>query len=49
MNGCRKSPTAHAEQAWLAEAERRLDELESGKVAGIPAEEVLDKARSTLR
>jgi putative addiction module component (TIGR02574 family) len=38
-----------AEQAWLAEAERRLDELESGKVAGIPAEEVLDKARSTLR
>jgi putative addiction module component (TIGR02574 family) len=38
-----------AEQVWLAEAERRLDELESGKVAGIPAEEVLDKARSTIR
>jgi putative addiction module component (TIGR02574 family) len=38
-----------AEQVWLAEAERRLDELESGKVASIPAEEVLDKARSTIR
>jgi putative addiction module component (TIGR02574 family) len=38
-----------AEQAWLEEAERRLDELESGKVAGIPAEQVLEKARSTLR
>ena len=38
-----------AEQAWLKEAERRLDELESDKVAGIPAEQVLEKARSTLR
>jgi putative addiction module component (TIGR02574 family) len=38
-----------AEQAWLEEAERRLDELESGKVPGIPAEEVFEKARSTLR
>ena len=38
-----------AEQVWLEEAERRLDELESGKVTGIPAEQVLDKVRSTLR
>jgi putative addiction module component (TIGR02574 family) len=38
-----------AEQAWLEEAERRLDELEAGKVAGIPAEQVLEKAHSTLR
>ena len=38
-----------AEQAWLQEAERRLDELESGKVAGIPAEQVFKRARSTLR
>jgi putative addiction module component (TIGR02574 family) len=38
-----------AEQVWLQEAERRLDELESGKVAGIPAEQVLKKARSTPR
>jgi putative addiction module component (TIGR02574 family) len=38
-----------AEQAWLEEAESRLDELEAGKVAGIPAEQVFEKARSTLR
>jgi putative addiction module component (TIGR02574 family) len=42
-------PDRDAEQAWLEEAERRLDELESGKVAGILAEQVLEKARSTLR
>jgi putative addiction module component (TIGR02574 family) len=39
----------HAEELWLQEAERRLDELKSGKVAGIPAEKVIRKARSTLR
>ena len=38
-----------AEQVWLQEAERRLDELESGKIAGIPAEQVFKRARSTLR
>lgn len=38
-----------AEKLWLEEAERRLDELESGKAVGIPAAEVLEKARSTLR
>lgn len=38
-----------AEKLWLEEAERRLDELETGKTAGIPAAEVFDKARSTLR
>jgi putative addiction module component (TIGR02574 family) len=38
-----------AEQAWLEEAERRLDELKSGKVTGIPAEQVFEKVRSTLR
>ena len=38
-----------AEMLWLQEAERRLDELESGKVAGIPADRVFEKARSTLR
>ena len=40
---------ADAEQAWLIEAERRLDELESGTIQGIPAHTVLDKARSTLK
>ena len=40
---------ADAEKLWLEEAERRLGELKSGKVAGIPAEKVVKKARSTLR
>jgi len=40
---------ADAEKLWLQEAERRLDELKSGKVAGIPAQKVIRKARSTLR
>ena len=34
---------------WLAPAERRLDELLSGNVASIPADEVFRKARSSLR
>lgn len=38
-----------AEAIWLAEAERRLAELESGAVAGIPAEEVFRKSRTALR
>jgi putative addiction module component (TIGR02574 family) len=40
---------ADAEKVWRDEAERRLDELKSGKVAGIPAEKVIRKARSSLR
>jgi putative addiction module component (TIGR02574 family) len=40
---------ADVEKLWLREAERRLGELKSGKVAGIPAEKVIRKARSTLR
>ncbi len=38
-----------AEKLWLREAERRLGELKSGKVPGIPAEKVIRKARSMLR
>jgi putative addiction module component (TIGR02574 family) len=37
------------EKLWLQEAERRLGELKSGRIAGIPADKVLRKARSTLR
>ena len=40
---------ADVEKLWLQEAERRLRELQSGKVVGIPAEKVLRKARPTLR
>jgi len=38
-----------AEQAWLIEGERRLDELESGKIQGIPADAVFERARATLK
>jgi len=38
-----------AEKLWLQEAERRLGELKSGKVAGIPAAKVIRKARCMLR
>lgn len=37
------------EALWLAEAERRLEELRSGKVSGIPAEEAFARARRALR
>jgi putative addiction module component (TIGR02574 family) len=40
---------AGVEKLWLKEAERRLAELKSGKVKGIPAEKVVRKARSALR
>ncbi len=39
----------NVEKLWLQEAERRLGELKSGKVAGIPAAKVVRKARSALR
>ena len=38
-----------SERLWLEEAERRLNELLSGKVAGILADEVFRKARSSIR
>jgi putative addiction module component (TIGR02574 family) len=37
------------EALWLAEAERRVEELRSGKVKGIPAEEAFARVRRTLR
>ncbi len=40
---------ADVDELWLLEAERRLGELKAGKAAGIPAEKVIRKARSTLR
>ena len=35
-----RGPSAEVEALWRAEGERRLQELASGKVAGIPAEQV---------
>jgi putative addiction module component (TIGR02574 family) len=40
---------ADVEKLWRDEAARRLDELKSGRVVGIPAEKVIRKARSSLR
>jgi putative addiction module component (TIGR02574 family) len=40
---------ADAERLWLAEAERRLADLKSGRVAAIPAERVIKKVRAALR
>jgi putative addiction module component (TIGR02574 family) len=36
-------------QAWAAEAERRYEELKSGAVTGVPAEEVFARLRSRTR
>jgi hypothetical protein len=37
-----------ATSLWLAEAERRLEELRTGKVAGIDAAEAFARARQNL-
>lgn len=38
-------PDSAVDEAWGREIDRRLAELESGKVQGISAEEVMAKAR----
>jgi putative addiction module component (TIGR02574 family) len=40
---------ADSEELWIQEAERRLDELESGAADPVAAERVIEKARSSLR
>ena len=37
------------ESLWVAEAERRLEELRSGKVTGIDAAEAFKNAREALK
>jgi hypothetical protein len=37
------------ERGWLAEAQRRSQELDSGVVEAIPAEEVLSQVRAELK
>jgi len=37
------------QQEWIEEAERRLEELRSGKVKGIPWEEVMERLNAKLR
>jgi putative addiction module component (TIGR02574 family) len=38
-----------AEQLWLEEAERRLDEIESGSTKAVSTDDVEREVRSTLR
>ncbi|MBI1369366.1 MAG: addiction module protein [Planctomycetes bacterium] len=38
-------PDSEMDQAWAAEAQRRLNDLQSGNVQGLPADEVFAKAR----
>jgi putative addiction module component (TIGR02574 family) len=40
---------AEVEALWAEEAERRLDGLEQGLVAELPAEEVLRRCRAAIR
>jgi putative addiction module component (TIGR02574 family) len=37
-----------AEALWLREAEQRLEQIENGDVSSIPADQVTEKARSSL-
>jgi putative addiction module component (TIGR02574 family) len=36
------------EAAWKTEIDRRIEEIQTGKVKGIPAEKVLARIRKTL-
>jgi putative addiction module component (TIGR02574 family) len=38
-----------AERLWAAEAQRRAEEIASGRVKGTPAKKVFKKARAALR
>lgn len=38
-------PEDHVKEAWRTELHRRLEELKSGKINGIPLEESLARAR----
>lgn len=46
--GLESRPVSDIDQAWIDEAERRYDEMISGRVEGIPAEQVLREAREQL-
>ena len=42
------APSAVDDDAWIAELERRVEDVESGKSAGIPWEDVYAEARALL-
>lgn len=48
MAGLEREPLPEIDQAWIDEAERRYDELISGRVKGIPADEAMREIREKL-
>ena len=42
-------PDKDIEAAWLAEAQKRYEELRSGTVKAVPADEAIRKARARLK
>ena len=46
LDGEPAEDVADVEQAWQAEVEKRVDEIKSGRVKTIPAEEVFAKLRA---
>ena len=42
-------PDRGIEEAWLVEAQKRHEELRSGAVKAVPADEVVRKARAHLK
>ena len=43
------SPDPGVEEAWSAEALRRLGEIENGSVTGVPVEDAIARARHAIR
>ena len=43
------SPVPGVEEAWSAEALRRLEELENGSVIGAPVEDAIARVRNVIR
>jgi putative addiction module component (TIGR02574 family) len=41
-------PDASVDEAWSAEARRRLEEIDSGKVKAIPGDEVMARMRKII-
>ena len=42
------APNSSVEDAWSDEVKRRIEELDSGRVQGVPAEQVFARARQIL-
>ena len=49
MSEQNSEPLGPVQEAWDEEIERRLQELRSGKVKGVPLEEVREKIERRLR